>query len=105
MVCLNSQTMGHSLCAMKWKMTTLMMNCSCGGHLSLHTTTYLHQLHTRDIDHLVQELQLWRDHGLQNSRTMRFGLCTTTRKSTTIDELQLRIFRSFLQSEQQARPL
>ena len=30
MVCLNSQTMGNSLCATKWKMTTLTMNCSCG---------------------------------------------------------------------------
>ena len=97
MVCLNSQTMGISLCATKRKMTTLLMNCSCGGHLSLHTTMYLHDLHTKDIDHLVQELQLWRHHGLLNSRTMGIGLCTTTRKSTTIDELQLRIFRSFLQ--------
>ena len=26
----------------------------------------LHDLHTRDIDHLVQELQLWNHHGRQN---------------------------------------
>ena len=52
---------------------------------------------TVNVDHLVNELQLWSLHGLLNSKTMGIDLCTTTRKSTTIDELQLRIFRSFQQ--------
>ena len=72
MVCLNSQTMGISLCTTRRRKTTLLMNCSCGGHLSLHT---------RDIDHLVQELQLWKHHGLLNSKTMGIHLCTTTGKT------------------------
>ena len=54
-------------------------------------------MHNRDVDHLVQELQPWSHRGLLNSKTLGIRLCTTTGKSTTIDELHLRIFRSFLQ--------
>ena len=74
--------------------------CRCTPRAT--TWKNLHDVHTRDIDHLVHELQLETNYGLLNSKTMGIGLCTMTGKSTTDEKLQLWKIHSFLQSEPQA---
>ena len=89
---------GIFLCATK-RMTTLLKNCKCGGHLSLQTDGNLHDLHIRDIDHLVRELQQGENYGLLNSKTMGISFCTTTGNIDDHEGLQLRKLHSMLQSE------
>ena len=84
-------TVFSTTCTRKW-------GFSSNSH-DLHLWN-LHDMHTQDIGHLVNELQLWIRNGRLNSQDHGDQPLRNDREDNDlVDELQLRNFHSFLRDD------